>query len=56
MKILRIVLCYPDMDKIIVDKEQDLVKYRLEECSGADVQVSLSMDEFRALLASRMLA
>jgi hypothetical protein len=50
VKIERIVLCYPDMDRIIVDKREQLVKFDLSKISGADVRVVLSAEEFRALI------
>ena len=55
MKINRITLCYPDMDRIIVDREKDLEKYDLAKVSGVDVSVSLSLDEFNALREKSLL-
>lgn len=63
MKIERIVLCYPTMDRIIVDggskivdgqrrkttPEEELSKYDLSRVTGYDVNVSLSPEEFISL-------
>lgn len=52
MKIERIVLCYPDMDRIILSKpkggviEDALNRYDLSKVIGYDVEVSLSPEEF----------
>ena len=46
MKIGRLWLCYPDMDRIIIDKIQDLAKYDLSKVSSIDVRLDLSVDEF----------
>ena len=50
MKVGRIVLCYPDMDRIVVDKKQDLGRYDLSKINAAEVKVILSVEEFKALI------
>lgn len=50
MQIERTVLCFPDMDRIIVDKLEKLGKYNLEAVNGVNVEISMSVPEFRALL------
>lgn len=46
MKIIRIRLCFPDGDKIIVDKESELVKYNLDNVSSFDVEMAMNREEF----------
>ena len=53
MKLIRIVLCYPDMDRIIVDREKDLEKYDLSKVSSYDVLASLTAKEFAALRSEK---
>lgn len=55
MRLGRIVLCYPDGDRIIVDKEKDLEKYDLGKASAVDVVVSLSVEEFAAVREKKSL-
>ena len=55
MKIGRIVLCYPDMDRIIVDRKEQLEKYDLSKISAADVLVNLSVEEFKTLIETSLL-
>lgn len=47
MKLLRTVLCYPDMDRIIVEKEKDLVKYDLSKVSSFDMTIEMTPEEFQ---------
>ena len=49
MKFGRMYVCYPDGDRIIVDRMQDLEKYNLQKASGIEAVLSLSMEEFEAL-------
>lgn len=55
MKIERIILCYPDMDRIIVEKpkggliEDALSRFDLSKVTGLDVTVSLTVEEFHRL-------
>jgi hypothetical protein len=55
MKIDKIVLCYPDMDRILVEKpkngaiEDALSRFDLSKVVSLDVTVSLTLEEFRSL-------
>lgn len=49
MKIGRMWVCFPDGDRIIVDREKDLEKYDLSKASGIEAVVSFSVEEFNAL-------
>ena len=51
MKIDRIVLCYPDMDRIIVEKEENLKKFDLSKVSALDVTASMTLEEFHRFRA-----
>jgi hypothetical protein len=52
MRLMRIVLCFPDGDKIIVENEESLVKFNLDAVKTFEVQVSTSREEFEKLRES----
>jgi hypothetical protein len=49
MKIERILLCYDDGDKIIVNREADLVKYDLSKVSSFEATCKVNRQEFDRL-------
>lgn len=49
MRMGRMLLCFPDGDRIIVDRLPDLAKYNMDQVSAVDVTLSLSMEEFAAI-------
>lgn len=46
MKIERIVLCYPDMDRIVVAKEEHLSRFDLRKVSAIEYTTSMTAEEF----------
>lgn len=46
---MRMLLCFPDGDKIIVENEESLVKFNLDAVNTFEVQVSMSREEFETL-------
>lgn len=55
MKLERIVLGYPDMDRIIVDRVKDLPKYNLDAVTSYDVRLAgLTKEEMDRILEMLM--
>lgn len=52
MKILRMRLCYPKGDKIIVDREDHLERFDLSKLEGIEVEAQMSIPEFNTFRSS----
>jgi hypothetical protein len=48
MRIERLVLNFPDLQNVIVDREDLLRNFSLERCVSIDVRVSMNTGEFAA--------
>lgn len=51
MKILRMKLCYPEGDKIIIDKEKDLERFDLSKVSSIETEAQMTKEEFEKFWA-----
>lgn len=52
MRLIRMLLCFPDGDKIIVENEAGLQKFNLDAVKTFEVNVSLTREEFEKLRES----